>query len=124
MDDERGGDDIERPIAERHRHRVADLECVPCHVLAHILDLLRRGIDAGERGGRAIAEDRCAERAGAAADIEPARTFRCAEPGEELLADRAAPAPHEALVVVGGVEGELGFGHDLLSRDGSAFTEP
>ena len=42
-------------------------------MLAHVCDLLGRGIDAGERCGRAASQDQFAERAGAAADIEPAR---------------------------------------------------
>jgi hypothetical protein len=35
------------------------------------------------------------------------------DPGEKFLAHRAAPTPHEAFVVVGSIEGDLDFGHEL-----------
>src|ERR1051325_2510306 len=75
-----------------------------------------------------MVQDQLRERAGAAAEIEPERALRRAKPGEEFLADRAAPRAHEALVVVGGVEGDFGFGHldSLLAkkRDDSLAVLP
>ena len=111
MDHQRGGHDIERAVGKRHRVGAGHLETEAREMLARIGDLLGRGIDAGKRGGCAALRDQLAERAGAAADIEPARVRGRAEPGEKFLADGAAPAPHEALVVVGGVEDGDVVGH-------------
>src|SRR5947209_282979 len=92
--------------------------------LARVVDLLGRGIDAVERRRRAVPQDQLAERAGAAADIKPARAFRCIEPGEESLADRAAPAPHVALVVVRRIEGDFDFGHAAPLTRASRCSAP
>ena len=89
-------------------------------MFARIGDLLGRGIDAGKRGRRAALFDQLAERAGAAADIEPACVRGRVQPGEKLLADRPAPAPHEALVVVGGVEDGDVVGHARKCSGGLA----
>jgi len=108
MKHQRGRHDIEFIVAEWHVHRVGDAERHAGKFLLCVFDLRQRGIDADDLLRRAAALDQVAERPGAAADIEPARAGRRIEPGEEFLADRAAPAPHEALVVVGGIEGDLG----------------
>jgi len=63
-----------------------------------VLDETGRRVDAVHVRWRAFGEDRLRKRAGATADVEPARARGYAEPGEEFLRHHAAPAPDVRLV--------------------------
>ncbi len=111
MNDQRAHHDVELVVGKADRYGVADAEIEIGKALVREVDLRLRWVDADERGRRAAARDQLAEGAGAAAGVQPARIPRRRQPVDELLADGAAPAPHEALVLVRGVEADLGFGH-------------
>ena len=70
-------------------------------------------VDAGDIGRGAVRQNAVRHRAGTAADIQPARAARQAEPGENVLAAPPAPAAHEFFTNVGMHENgrEIAFAH-------------
>jgi hypothetical protein len=92
---------IDRAVLERDRVRRAAMEgYAAAELLFGLVQILGRWLDAHDEGRRTTLENRRAERARAAADIEPALTRRDVEPGEERRSDASAPDADVLLVTI------------------------
>ena len=66
-----------------------------------VRDVRLRRVDPDDRGRRGVREEGLGERAGAAADVEPAAARRHVEPVDELARHEPAPPPDVALEALG-----------------------
>ena len=99
--------DVDRAVLERQRSAVALVRSAARRreVLPRRPEEAFRRLDASHRSGRALLEDRGAQRPRPAADVEPAPGRGHRQPGKKARRDLAAPAADVPLVRVSALPG-------------------